>query len=49
MLLNVSTVLLIIFYFINKEDFSLLINVVLYSRLHVYWQSMYSEQSYLSK
>jgi len=36
MLLSVSTVLLIIFYFVNKEDFFLLINVVLYLRLYVY-------------
>ncbi len=49
MLLNISVMLLTIFCFINEEDFSLLINVVLYSRLCIYWQSMYSEQSCLSE
>ncbi len=48
-LLSVSMMLLTIFHFVNEEDFSLLINVVLYSRLCVYWQSMYSEQSCLSE
>jgi len=49
MLLNVNVMLLIIFYFINEEDFSLLINIILYLKLCIYWQSMYSEQSCLSK